>query len=101
MGKAYYSPTWLQPALTLDFGIPPAQKHTNVPYPLWDHNVAGACGTAAFVLIGTCLTATWYKSKSPSQSLVSAESWMLIAIFRVKPQTSSLPSALNRWVLIF
>ena len=47
MGKVHCSPTCLQPALTLDFGIPIAKKHTNVPCPLWDHNVACKCGTAA------------------------------------------------------
>ena len=47
MGNVLGFPTRFRPASTLDFGIPLAQKPTNVPCPLWDHNVAGKCGTPA------------------------------------------------------
>ena len=48
MGNVLYFPTRFRSASTLDFGIPLPNQHTNVPCPLWDHNVAGKCGTAAF-----------------------------------------------------
>ena len=55
MGNVLGFPTRFRPTSTLDFGIPLAKKHTNVPCPLWDHHVADRANAKSFFRYGISL----------------------------------------------